>query len=563
MSAFTTLGLAIALASIFGFFARTFRQPLFIGYLFAGIVLAVFGVFSRENSLLIENMAQLGITLLLFLVGLEMSFKDLPRLGSAALLGASVQMIITSILAFFLAMVLGFSVTSSLYIAISLTFASTIIVVKLLSEKKDLGSLYGKIVVGVLLVQDFVAILILVLLSGFQGGDLSLTSFLWVLVKGALLILGVYLLSKTLLQKFFDRVAEHSTELLFVTSIAWALLLAGIVSSPWIGFSIEIGGFLAGVALANSSEHLQIASRVKPLRDFFITTFFLLLGAQMVVGITPEEFLPALVLSLFVIIGHPLILLLILVFLGFRRRTSFLAAITTAQISEFSFIILAVGAKVGHIDSSEVSLITLVGVLTMTFSTYIIINAHKIYIRLERPMRFLERKRTKEGALGPRDHLENHIVLIGADRAGRALLPVLEKRVEPLVIMDFNPSLVERLTAQGYNAVYGDAGDSETLDLLELEKAHLLLSTTDSLDDDLFLLDRLKKLPHQPISIFMADSASAALTLYQAGATYVVVPQIAGGEHIAHVISTQGVNRENLKRLKDKHFDRLIRERFE
>ncbi|MDO8503412.1 MAG: cation:proton antiporter [bacterium] len=563
MSAFTTLGLAIALASIFGFFARTVKQPLFIGYLFAGIVLAVFGVFSRENSLLIENMAQLGITLLLFLVGLEMSFKDLPRLGSVALLGASAQMIITSILAFFLAMLLGFSPTSSLYIAISLTFASTIIVVKLLSEKKDLGSLYGKIVVGVLLVQDFVAILILVLLSGFQEGDLSLVSFLWVLAKGALLILGVYLLSKTLLQKFFDRVAEHSTELLFVTSIAWALLLAGIVSSPWIGFSIEIGGFLAGVALANSSEHLQIASRVKPLRDFFITTFFLLLGAQMVVGITPEEFLPALVLSLFVIIGHPLILLLILVFLGFRRRTSFLAAITTAQISEFSFIILAVGAKVGHIDSSEVSLITLVGVLTMTFSTYIIINAHKIYIRLERPMRFLERKRTKEGALGPRDHLENHIVLIGADRAGKALLPVLEKRVEPLVIMDFNPSLVERLTAQGYNAVYGDASDSETLDLLELDKAHLLLSTTDSLDDDLFLLDRLKKLPHQPISIFMADSALAALKLYGAGATYVVVPQIAGGEHIAHVISTQGVNRENLKRLKDKHFDRLIRERFE
>lgn len=563
MSAITTLGLAIALASVFGLFARTLKQPPFIGYLFAGIVLAAFGFFSASNSVLIENMAQLGIALLLFLVGLEMNVKDLRRLGSVVLLAGSVQIVVTATLSFILASLLGFSPTSALYIGIALAFASTIIVVKLLSEKKDLASLYGKIVVGVLLVQDFVAILILVLLSGFQGGDLSLFSFLRVVAKGAVLLAGVYLLSKTILQRFFDKVAAASSELLFVTSIAWALLLAGVVSLPWVGFSIEIGGFVAGVALANSLEHLQIASRVKPLRDFFITTFFLLLGAQMVVGLTPAIILPALVFSLFVVFGHSLILLAILGFMGYRRRTAFLAAIATAQISEFSFIVLAVGAKVGHIGASEVSLITLVGVITMTMSTYLITNADKLYAKFERALKFFERKRTKEMALGPRDHLENHIVLIGADRTGRALLPVLEKRVEPLVIMDFNPLVVERLIAQGYNAVYGDARDSETLDLLSLGRAHLLLSTTDSLDDDLFLLDRIKKLPHQPMSIFVADSAQAALKLYGAGATYVVVPQVAGGEHIAHVITTQGVNRENLKKLKDRHFDRLVKERFE
>lgn len=563
MSAFTTLGLAIALASIFGFFARTFRQPPFIGYLFAGIVLAIFGVFSSTNSLLIENMAQLGVTLLLFLVGLEMSIKDIPKIGRVALLAGVAQIIATSVLAFLLSIFLGFSATPAFYFAVSLTFASTIIVVKLLSEKKDLSSLYGKIVIGVLLIQDFAAILILVFLSGFREGTISPTVFLLVLIKGVFLLAIIYLLSKTLLQKFFDKVAAVSTELLFVTSIAWALLLAGIVSLPWIGFSVEIGGFLAGVALANSSEHLQIASRVKPLRDFFITTFFLLLGAQMVFGISPSLLLPAAVFSLFVLIGHPLILMLVLGFMGYRRRTSFLAATATAQISEFSFIVVATGASVGHLKNSEVGLVTLVGVITMTMSTYLIVNAHTLYSKFKGSLWVFERKRTKEAALGPRDHLENHIVLIGADRTGRALLPVLEKRIEPLVIMDFNPAVVERLTAQGYNAVYGDARDSETLDLLSLERAHLLLSTTDSLEDDLFLLDKIKNLSRQPISIFMADSAGAALKLYEAGATYVVVPQVAGGEHIAHVITTQGVNRENLKKLKDKHFDRLIRQRFE
>lgn len=562
MSIFLAVSLGIIAAAIFGFVARALAQPPIVGYLFAGLVLTLLGVFTAEQKPVLQTMAQLGVTLLLFLIGLEMNLRELASIGRVVILGGLGQIIFTSAAGFFIASLLGFGTVEALYIAVALTFSSTIVIVKLLSEKKDLDSLYGKIAVGFLLVQDIAAILTLVFLSGFQVQTFETLTFFWVLVKGVVLLFLVYFLSKFVLTKVFDRVATTSVELLFVASIAWMLGIASLVSIPQVGFTPEIGGLLAGVALANSSAHLQIASRVKPLRDFFITIFFLLLGTSMVVGLAPQVALPALVLSLFVIIGGPLIVLGLLGMLGHKKRTSFLAAITFAQVSEFSLILIVFGQKLGHVSELVVGLVTLVAVITMTTSTYLIMNAYKLYLLLAPHLGLFERKKIRESALAVNKQFANHVVLLGCDRLGKRVLPLLEKKEKDVVVVDFNPRVVSALVAENHQAYYGDATDLETLGSLGLAQSRLVVSTTGSLEDNLIVLEYLASLEKRPLSIFAAPTAVDALTLYEKGADYVIVPQVAAGDHLAHLLSVHGINRAHFKTLRDRHFERLAKDRF-
>lgn len=561
MPPFLLISVSVLTASFFGFLASLFRQPLIIGYIFAGLILSLLGVFSGENRGLFENMAHLGITFLLFLVGLEMNIKELGSIGKVALYAGVGQIIFTLVIGFLLTLLLGYGAVPAFYLTIALTFSSTIIGIKLLSEKKDLTSLYGKIAVGLLLVQDLVVILLLVFLSGFAAQTLTFFSFFAVLVKGLSLLLAVYLLSKFALPRVFLSLATMSQELLFLAAISWALILSSVVSLPWVGFLPEIGGFLAGLALANSSEHLQIASRVKPLRDFFIPAFFLLLGAQMT-GISFSMVLVALVFSLFVLVGKPLVILLIMGALGYKSRTSFLASITLAQISEFSFIVVALGQKLGHILPSEVGLVALVGAITMTVSTYLISGGHVFYQRARSILRRFERKMTKETAFLPGHKLSGHTVLIGVGRTGGALLPVLKRNSDKLLIVDFNPDVVERLSGKGFSVMYGDTQDAEALELLNLPEAKYVISTVNSLDDNLVLLEKIKKLHRRPLVILTASTPQDGLALYSAGADYVVVPRVVSGEHLADLFSAGEPGKERLAKLHARHFERLARERF-
>lgn len=560
MSIFLSVALVIIAASLFGFLARLAHQPLIIGYIFAGFILSILGVLGEERPLL-EGMSAFGVTFLLFIVGLEMKIKELPTVGKVALMTGLGQIIFTSIIGFFIGLALGFSTIASLYIAVALTFSSTIIIVQLLSEKRDLNSLYGKISVGFLLVQDFVAILILVLLSGFQYGTPTPFSAGVVIVKGAGLVLGVWLVSRFLLSKLFDRLANQS-ELLFMGAIAWALGLGAFVSSPLIGFSTEIGGFLAGLALANSSEHLQIESRVRPLRDFFITIFFFLLGAKMIAGITPSLLVPALVFSVFVLIGNPLVVMGVMGVMGYKRRTSFLASVTVAQISEFSLILVAMGERLGHITSSVVGLVSVVGVVTMTASTYLILNSQKLFFLLRGPLGIFERKRTRESAFEPEEKLAGHIVMIGANRTGSTLLPVLKSRAEELLVVDFNPDVVSKLTTEGIHAMYGDISDNDSLEFLNLPQARLVISTVSDATDNLLLLNKIRGLVKRPLAIFVASTPSDAIKLYEAGADYVMVPRVVSGEHLAMVLQHHGLDRHFFKELRDSQFERLVKDRF-
>ena len=487
------LAIVIVLASGFGILARLFRQPTILAYLATGAIIGYFGFFDLANQETFKVFSDLGIMFLLFLVGLEINYSSLRMVGRASLIVGIGQIFFTVILGFFLGQFLGFPFLDALYIAVALTFSSTIIVVKLLADKKELHSLYGKISIGFLLVQDFIAILILIMLAGIETNGIALFSvMLW--------------LGRKYFPFVFDVIA-HSQELLFLASLAWVLALAAIVSR--IGFSIEIAGFLAGLALANSSEHYQIASRVRPLRDFFIVIFFVLLGSSVVFANFQGFEMQIIILSLFVLIGNPLIVWAIMGVMGYRKRTLFLAGITVAQISEFSLIMTARGFQLGHISAGALATITAVGVITITLSTYLIEFGEHIFKYASRPLSLFERSTSAEDLIDTFE-AKKQIIVIGCHRMGQSIVWNLPK--QSILIIDFDPDVVGHLRSQGFDCLFGDIQDDEIFEKANLESAYLVISTSPDLDDNIGLLENLQRLKKQPKVIVRAETDEDAGT---------------------------------------------------
>lgn len=551
---FSQIALLLGASAIAGIVFKTIKQPLLIGYLFTGYLLAVLNLIPDTNAL--EPLSKIGVALLLFLVGLEMNLGELPSIGKVALLTGIGQIIFTSTLGFLIALALGFGSLPAVYIAVALTFSSTIIIIKLLSEKNDLGSLYGRIAVGFLLVQDLVAVLILMFLAGLGSGDIGFSLYFSILVKGILLLGAVWLLSKKILPTLFTRLVDQSTELLFIVGIAWALGVAAFVGGP-LGFSLEIGGFLAGLALSNLPDHLQIATRTRPLRDFFLTIFFVLLGTNLVVSDIASLMVPALVFSVFVLIGNPLIVMVIMGIMGYRKRTGFLASVTVAQISEFSLILMAMGLTLGHVDASQVATVVMVGVVTMTLSTYLILGADKIYERIEPLLGIFERKTTREPLLAQTVDMKNHVVLVGSHRTGTALISLFKKKGIDFVVIDFNPQLVESMKRKKIPVVFGDITDEEILKVANVKESSLVVSTTSDFHDNLVLLSYLRSVKSTACVILKAPYRNEAIELYKKGADYVIVPEVVAGEHIRHLIKTYGVSTDKFIKHGKAHLRRL------
>jgi len=550
MELFGSLAVVLGTAAVFGVVARMLRQPVLLGYIAAGVALAALGWGKAEESKkILELMGQLGVTLLLFLVGLELPLAELKKMGRVALATGLGQIIFTSVIGYVIIRALGFGNVPALYLAIALTFSSTIVIVKLLSEKKDLQSLYGKIAVGFLLVQDFVAIGILVVMSGLASGGTGWGNLAGVMVKGIILVAAAVWLAGRVMPKLLDWLGR-STELLFVGTIAWCLAVAAVVASPWVGFSIEIGGFLAGLALAATAEHWQILARTRPLRDFFLTLFFVVLGASVTVGQVRPILWPAAALSAFVLVGNLLIVMAIMGVMGYKKRTSFMAGITVAQISEFSLILVALAVKTRAVGPEILSLTALVGAVTMTISTYLIMYSESLYKFLKPVLGIFER-RVKTAAIGGEAKLAGHILLLGHNRMGSVLRPALEKLGRPVVVVDFDPRVVEET-----GGVYGDIADYELYDQLNLDQAEMVLSTVSDVEDNLQLLSALKK--KRPISIILAADAADAVRLYKAGADLVLVPHTIGGEYLSHLITSHGLDKKYLQEKGRELRERLI-----
>ncbi|MCK5176424.1 MAG: cation:proton antiporter, partial [Candidatus Aenigmarchaeota archaeon] len=414
--------------------------------------------------------SHIGVALLLFIVGLGMSPKIIKDVGMVSLVTGVGQVIFTTVIGFFICQLLGFSTIESLYVAVALTFSSTIIIMKILSDKGDMKSLYGRISIGFLIVQDLIAIIILMVISSTPTGA-NLTKFVFgTALKGFGLMVVLFLFGVYILPGITKSIAK-TQEFLLLFSIGWCLSLASIFH--YLNFSMEIGALLAGFTLSMSPYRYEISSKMRPLRDFFIVLFFILLGSQMVFTDIIPYIAPIIILSAFILIGNPMIVMTLMGLMGYTKRNSFLAGLTVAQISEFSLILIALGVKLGHLTNEILSFVTCIGLITIAGSTYMMLYANKIYPPLSKYLSIFERKGRKVDEHKYHDYESYDIIVFGYNRVGYDLLKFIKKMGKRFLIVDYDPETIVDLAKEGVDCRYGDASDSELLNELNFSKCRM------------------------------------------------------------------------------------------
>lgn len=536
-SPFHELTALIALAALIGCAGMMLRQPMIVSFIAVGVLAGPSALGIVQSHQHIELLAELGIAVLLFLVGLKLDLKLIRTLGPVALATGLGQVTFTSVIGFLIGLLLGLDTVTSLYVAVALTFSSTIIIVKLLSDKREVDSLHGRIAIGFLIVQDLVVVLAMMVLSAFgvgvrEGSDDSVFVHIGTVLLYGLMMLGFILLFiRFLATPLVSRIAR-SQELLIIFAIAWAALLATIGSE--LGFSKELGGLLAGISLASTPFREAIVARLSSLRDFLLLFFFIALGSQLDLGLLRGQVSLSLVFSVFVLVGNPLIVMIIMGLMGYRKRTGFLAGLTVAQISEFSLIFMAMGLTLGHVSAESLGLVTLVGLITISLSVYMITYSHGLYGRLEPWLGVFERKRPyREEKLEQQDMAEGNydVILFGLGRYGKAIAHYLQQQDFSLLVVDFNPDEVRRWRAQGHAAIFGDASDPAFIASLTLTGVKWIVSalpqhgiglTHD--DPRLILLEALKQQHYSAGIAISTQHLHDQEILREKGATLILLP---------------------------------------
>jgi hypothetical protein len=422
---------------------------------------------------------------------------------------------------------------------------------KVLSDKRNLDSLHGKISIGILIVQDFIAIFVLMFMSSLAGNNLVEASSLMTLLSGGLLIVALFMISYLALPLFVKKVAE-SQELLFLFSICWCFVVAALFN--FFGFSIEIGALLAGIALSISKYSIEISSKIKPLRDFFLIIFFIILGLNIQVFHIGYILLNAIFLSLFALLLKPIITMGLMVLAGYTKRTNFLVGTAIAQISEFSLIILALGVSGGQISPEILSTLTLTGVITIAISTYMMIYSDLIYEKLLPVLGLFEKKNIRKNKKLNKDY---DSILFGYNRIGFGILESFKRLKKNYLVVDFNPETIDTLSKFRIPCIYGDAYDSDFLKELPLKKLKLAVSTVPDFETNVLLLEHLKEVNPEGIVILRASNIVDALELYEKGASYVLTPHFLGGEYVAKMITEDKNKKQEYLLERERHINLL------
>lgn len=525
------LGITVSVA----FVVRMLRQPLIVAYIIAGIIAGpVFLNVVKGSENILHSFAQFGIVLLLFVVGLNLNLKNLKFFGKDIFIGGTLQFLFTAGCGALIMNGLGFGWVASLFVAICITFSSTIVVVKLLSDKRDLESVYGRYVVGLLVVQDLIAIGILMFLNTSSSSLVLPWQFALMvgLAKAGLLAIGVYFAAHFILPKIIEPIA-HSNELLFIFTVAWCFGVASLVHAA--GFSVEIGAIIAGATLGSCRFQSELSSRIKPLRDFFIVLFFIVMGSELHFGHIANAIFPGLLISAFVLIIDPVILFVIMRQLGYTRRNAFLIGITAAQVSEFAFILAVKGKELGYLGELELAILTLVALLTITVSSYLIEYNEVIYKKLI-PFFHKFGKDTAQKGIGKIVEERFDVFVFGYHRMGWKICEGLIQEKKKFAVIDFNPTIITRLRERGIPCFFGDASDTEFLSELPLEKAKLIISTIPDPQDEITLIHHIRTRSEQVPIVATLFHKGHIEELYKVGANFVMLPHLLGGHWLVDVL---------------------------
>lgn len=536
---FTEFALILLVSAVAGAIALRLRQPLLIAYIVVGIVVSpsVLGLVSANSQ--INLLAQVGITVLLFLVGLKLDLLHIRHIGPVALAAGLGQLAFTIFFGFVIVVLLERSLIEALYVAIAITFSSTIIIVKLLSDRRELDSLHGRIAVGILIIQDLAVVIAMMAISAIRtdGEDTALMDFL-IPLAGRIVVAGIalFVFMRWVLPRLIKTIAR-SQELLLVFAIAWGVGLAAL--GEWAQLSKEAGAFIAGFSLASSGYRDAISARLAGIRDFLLLFFFIDLGSRIDISLLGNEVFAAVVLSAFVLLGKPLIVMAIMGYMGYRKRTGFLTGLSLAQISEFSIIFMAMSITLGHLGEQALSLTTLVGLITITLSTYLILYSHPLYDRLAPYLRFFE-KSTPEREIEVEEREKSseqpEVIVIGLGRYGKRLAIGLKDSGLKVLGVDFDPEVASEMRALGIATRYGDGIDENFLHTLPLENTRWVVSTLPDLEAGLQVLRAMKDLHYGGDLAFVAREDDHGMELKKAGAPFVLYPMQNAVDHTVEVL---------------------------
>ncbi len=548
-SLFGELSLIIAIGTGVALIMRLLRQPLIIGHILTGLIVGPIVLHLVKSADTMEIFANIGIALLLFIIGLGLNPRVIREVGKVAAIAGLLQVGICLGLGYGAGIILGLNQTEALFLGVSLAFSSTIIILKLLSDKKEQTRLYGKIVVGLLLVQDVLATsaLLFVAANSAEAG-FSTHQLIVLFAKGwalgaILLLLGNFVFPK------LHRLIAGSQEFLFLFAIGWGFGCAALFELA--GFSLEIGALLAGVALANLPYTQEISSRLRPLRDFFIIVFFISLGTRLAFD-NFALLLPVIVVSSFVVIVlKPLIVLLIMGFMGYTKRTSFKAAVAMGQVSEFSLVFVILGNRSGLVSDNLVGIVTIVALISIAASTYLIIYSDKIFLALEEHMQLFENAKPRSERETKKEQYD--YALFGYMRGGHEFLKLFRSLGKRYVVVDYDPEVIDSLEHNKANYIYGDATDIELLEEVGLEHCRLIVSAMSDHDTNVFLVKLAEATSPNAVVICYAENAEQAGELYELGASYVMVPHYIGSEKISSFIRRSGLKKSEFKKYREKH----------
>src|SRR3989338_4024329 len=486
-----SIGIIIGIAAILTVIARAIKQPPIIAYLISGVLvgpiaLALVGP-GTSSAEFLQVFARMGVALLLFIVGLSLDLRVLKEFGKVASLAGLGEIMVTAVLGFLISLLLGLKFTPALYLAAALAFSSTVVVVKILSDKKEIDTLHGRIALGILIIEDFVAALVLMLIPILQSGHPE-TIFLGI-GKIVFLIFAIFILSVFVVNKLIFYLARHQ-ETLFLFGIGWAFILASIFHI--FGLSMEIGALIAGMSLASSKYTLELGGKIKPLRDFFVVLLFVFFGSQLMGPVTFNIIRDAIIFSLFILPCKPLIVMSFVRFFGYKKRTTFLTGSSLAQISEFSLVLILVGYNLGQLNQDFMNLAVLISLITIGISSYSIHYSHSIFNKLSRFLDIFEKNKTRK--IEKKKDKSYDIILFGYHRIGYKILQTLRKQNANFLVVDYNPRVILSLEKVGVNCIYGDAADSDFLSELPLNKAKIIISTIPQEEANITLRDKLKEL---------------------------------------------------------------------
>jgi Kef-type K+ transport system membrane component KefB len=543
------IGISILAATALGFVFQLFRQPVILGYLVAGALIGPGIGFKLVSEP--ANISEIGLILLLFIIGLELNPQKLLSSGRQLFYAGVGQFILCVLMGLGFFLLLGYELSKgrsdALYLALFCALSSTAIVVKLLYDKFELDTLPGRMTLGILIFQDLWAILILALQPHFTNPQILLV--VMALGKSVALLAIGFVLSKYLLRWIFEKISK-TPEMVVAMSIAWCAFMAG--TGAWIGLSMEMGALIAGVAISTFPYSVHVTAKVLPLRDFFLTLFFLSIGMKIPVP-DPMLLIMAAVIVLFVIVSRFLTIYPLLSLAGSGRRTSFIASLNLSQISEFSLVVAALGVGYGHIEQRMLSLIIYAMAVTSVLSSYFIKGNHDAYLMFERLLaRTGFASKYKESAS---EELRNHypVVLLGFHRGARSFIDRLDE-ISPdilkrILVIDFNLEVLKELNDRNVKGIFGDISSRDTLEHAHVAHAEVILSTIPDMllkgTNNQSMVATCRAIAPNAVIVATADSIDQVEILKTSGANEVLLPYALIGDHLAQFVVNACRSRES------------------